>query len=106
MVAVFGAWVLYTFPPETASFYPPCVFRAATGLECPGCGTTRALHHLLHGRFEQAFLLNPMLFAIMGVALCAIPSLARGRAPQFLMKPSFAWTALGVVMGWWVVRNM
>lgn len=100
-----GAWVLYTFPPAAYAFYPRCPFRMLTGLECPGCGTTRALHHLLHGRIDEAFRLNPMLFVLVAVALCALPSVLRGRSPQFLMKPWFAWTSFAVLTGYWIVRN-
>lgn len=100
-----GAWVLYTFPPTAYAFYPQCPVRLLTGLECPGCGTTRALHHLLHGRVDEAFRLNPMLFVLVAVALCALPSILRGRSPQFLMKPWFAWASFVVLAGYWVVRN-
>ena len=100
-----GAWVLYHYAPTAHRFYPPCVFRELTGLECPGCGTTRALHHLLHGRIEEAFRLNPMLFLLMAVALFALPSILRGRQPRFLMEPWFAWTAFFVLAGYWIVRN-
>ena len=105
IVVVAGAWVLYTWPPAATPHYPQCVFRSATGLDCPGCGTTRALHELLHGRIGDAFRLNPMLFAIGAVALCALPSLARRRMPEFLSRPWFGWTALAVVAGYWIVRN-
>ena len=105
IVGAVGAWVLYTFPPTAYAFYPQCPFRMMTGLECPGCGTTRALHHLLHGRVEEAFHLNPMLFLLLAVALCALPSVLRGRSPAFLMKPWFAWTAFVVVTSYWIVRN-
>jgi len=105
VVAAAGAWVLYNFAPTAYGFYPPCVFRMLTGLQCPGCGTTRALHHLLHGRFEEAFRLNPMLFVLMAVALFALPSVLRGRQPGFLMKPWFAWTAFAVLTSYWIVRN-
>ena len=105
VVAAAGAWVLYTFPPAAYGFYPRCPFRLLTGFECPGCGTTRALHQLLHGNIEQAFRLNPMLFVLMGVALFALPSFLRGRQPQFLMQPWFAWAAFFVLTGYWIVRN-
>lgn len=101
-----GAWVVYTYPPAEHSFYPRCVFKVATGLDCPGCGSTRAAHALVHGRVADAFRLNPMLFAVGGVALCAMPSLARGRQPRFLTKPWFAWSALVAIVGWWIVRNL
>ena len=106
VVGAAGAWVLYTFAPTAYGFYPRCVFKSATGWDCPGCGTTRALHHLLHGRFAEAFHYNPMLFAMMGVAFCALPSVARGEQPRFLMQPWFAWTAFAVLMAWWIGRNL
>lgn len=103
---VAGAWVVYTYPPATSTFYPRCVFRELSGFDCPGCGTTRALHHLLHGRFEEAFRLNAMLFALMIAAAFAAPSFLRGRTPAFLMKPWFGWGSFVVVVGWWVGRNL
>lgn len=105
VVAAAGAWVLYNFAPTAYRFYPPCMFRLLTGLDCPGCGSTRALHHLLHGRIEEAFRLNPMLFLLMVVALFALPSLLRGQQPRFLMQPWFAWTAFFVLTSYWIVRN-
>ena len=105
-VAAVGGWVLYTFPPAGSPFYPQCVFHALTGLDCPGCGTTRALHELLHGNVGAAFALNPMLFAMMFTFLCAIPALARGRSPGFLHRPWFGWTSVVVVIGWWIGRNV
>ena len=101
-----GAWVLYTFPPAAYSFYPPCIFHAATGLLCPGCGTTRALHQLLHGNVAEAFRLNPFLFVLMLGALVAAPSLVRGETPSWVMKSWFGWTSLAVVLGWFVLRNV
>jgi hypothetical protein len=105
VVAAAGAWVLYTFAPTAYGFYPQCPFRLLTGLDCPGCGTTRALHHLLHGRVEEAFRFNPMLFVLLAVALFALPSILRGRQPRFLMQPWFAWTAFFVLTSYWIVRN-
>jgi hypothetical protein len=104
-VAAVGAWVVYTFAPTQYRFYPRCPFFLLTGMQCPGCGTTRALHQLLHGNIEAAFRLNPMLFVLLAVALCAVPSIVRGRTPQFLMQPWFAWGAFFVLTGYWIVRN-
>ena len=100
-----GAWVLYTFPPTAYGFYPKCVFHEVTGLNCPGCGSTRAAYQLLHGHVGAAFRLNPMLFVLMFVALCAVPSIVRGRTPRFLMQPWFAWTSFVVLTSFWIVRN-
>lgn len=51
---------LYLFDPAKTPLYPPCLIRFYTGLSCPGCGATRALHALLHLRLEEAWRLNPL----------------------------------------------
>lgn len=99
-------WVVYTVPPATSRFYPRCVFHAVTGLDCPGCGGTRALHHLLHGRFLEAARYNALLYVLIAVTLLAAPSLVRGEAPPFMSRRWFGWTAVIVLTGWWIVRNL
>lgn len=106
VVAAVGAWILFTFPPTTSGFYPQCAFRHFTGLDCPGCGSTRALHALLHGRFGEAFAFNPFLFFIIATALFALPSVLRGERPAFLSKPWFGWGCVIVTTGWWIGRNL
>src|SRR6266478_9480238 len=59
-VAVAGIY-LFIFEPGQSGYFPPCPFRTLTGLNCPGCGTTRCLHQLLHGHFVAAFELNPLM---------------------------------------------
>ena len=58
-VAIAVLAIVYACPPGEYSFYPPCLIKWVTGLNCPGCGATRALHALLHLRFAEAFALNP-----------------------------------------------
>lgn len=101
-----GAWVLYTYPPAETSFYPRCVFKSATGLDCPGCGSTRAAHAILHGRFGDAFRLNPMLFLAGAVFAFATPSLLRGEQPAFMTHRWFGRAVLAVLLVWWVGRNV
>lgn len=106
LAGIAGAWVLYHYPPATSSFYPHCAFHDLTGLDCPGCGTTRALHQLLHGNVGAALRLNAMLFPLMFVGACAAPSILRGRTPDFVMKPWFGWGSFVVIVGWWIGRNV
>lgn len=72
-----GALVLFYFPPATSRFYPVCPFHQFTGLLCPGCGGTRALAALLHGRVVEAWADNalmvtalPLLIVYFCVGFC------------------------------------
>ena len=57
--------LLFFFDPATAGFYPPCLFRTILGVQCPGCGSLRAAHQLLHGNIAAAWSLNkPLLIAL------------------------------------------
>jgi hypothetical protein len=100
LTSVAAAWILFTFAPEVYAFYPRCTFHLLTGLECPGCGVTRALHHLLHGRVERAFALNPLLFAALPVAGWT------SIRPEVLKKPWFGWSCVAVLIAFWIGRNL
>lgn len=46
---------------------PPCPFRTATGVPCPGCGMTRLADAVAHGRFGQALGADAAGVAILAV---------------------------------------
>ncbi len=106
-----GCAILFLFDPSTSAFYPPCPFHALTGLYCPGCGTARALHALLHGHVGEAFGLNPLMVVMLpflGYSLLsyAIPR-ARGRSlPGIPSSPFWGWLAFWVILAYWVLRNV
>ena len=43
----------------------PCVFKAITHFDCPGCGMQRSFVALLKGNLEESFLLYPALIPIL-----------------------------------------
>ena len=47
-----------------AAFIPICRFHATTGLPCPTCGATRAMHLLSTGKIIQAWIMQPLLVTI------------------------------------------
>ena len=57
--------ILYFFNPSTHHFYPECQFHRLTGLNCPGCGMTRAVYALLHGEFATAMRDNALLVGVL-----------------------------------------
>jgi hypothetical protein len=103
--------VLYAFPPTENSYYPRCAFHRLTGLHCPGCGTTRCLHALLHGDWRQAAACN--LLAVAAVPFFVVWGVRAGwaavrGAPSPRMRiPNWALAALVVlVLAFGVVRNL
>ena len=103
--------ILHRFNPTEYPFYPACLFHALTGLNCPGCGCLRALHHLLHGEFAAAFHCNPLLIAILPLAfLAALRWLIHRRRPPppaaFFSRPAAVWTLLAVIVAFSVLRNL
>ena len=61
--------VLVFVDPRTARLAPVCPLNATTGLHCPGCGTGRALHALVHGDLARAVRLNVLTVAAIPVFL-------------------------------------
>jgi hypothetical protein len=86
--------------PHQPGTLPACPFRTLTDWLCPGCGSTRMMHHVLHGEFGVAFGYNP-------VAFCFLPFVAiRGRGLQVAtVKSWMPRIALFVFPVWGVVRN-
>ncbi len=49
---------------------PACPFHEMTGWACPGCGATRCMRCVFRGAFHAAFLVNPLMFAMLcGIAI-------------------------------------
>jgi hypothetical protein len=61
VAGVCAAGVLFFCDPSRVPIYPTCVFHRLTGLDCPACGSLRALHELLHGDFISALHFNAFL---------------------------------------------
>lgn len=55
------ACLAVAFSDGDVSILPPCPFRAMTGLDCPGCGMSRAARALLRGHLDSALSYNVLL---------------------------------------------
>ena len=105
-----GATYIYIFEPGKTGFFPGCPFRALTGFSCPGCGSTRGLHCLLHGDLLTAFELNPLLVLSLPFLLYALlrytNAAVRGTAiSPHQLNGKYIWALLVVIMSFWVFRN-
>lgn len=100
----------YIFNPLQSRFMPQCAFHRLTGLSCPGCGTQRALHALLHGDIAAAFSANAFLIIISPLLMFLLwVELNRTRRPRIYVKVhnvAFIAVIAAMLIGWGVVRNI
>ena len=96
-------------PNQPGSLLPACPLHAFTGLYCPGCGATRALHALVHGDFGQAMAMNPLFtLALPLLVLMLLDALRSLPAPLAAFTRRFCdarpWAVL--VLGFALLRNL
>jgi hypothetical protein len=105
-----GATYLFIFEPGKSGFFPACPFRTLTGFTCPGCGSTRGLHRLLHGDVVAAFEFNPLMVVALPFLLYALArytaAAVSGRPLQkHHLNSKYIWVLFAVIMSFWVFRN-
>jgi hypothetical protein len=115
LLAAGTALLLLHFPPDQYRFYPRCPVYAYLHLQCPGCGATRALAALLHGRLAEAFHLNPLFVAgvlpaaalYAGVCLNHLARRAEFHWPR-LPGPQRRWITAGLALAvaFAILRNL
>lgn len=110
-IVAFAFLFLFRFSPAQYSFYPQCPVFEYLHLECPGCGATRALAALLHGRLTEAFHFNALVILWLPVAvayaiLCYYRLLQRRplRLPQ--IRPIAIYFACIMAVLFSIVRNL
>lgn len=106
---VFGI-IYYALDPSQSGVFPRCTFLTLTGYKCPGCGSQRAIHALLHGDVVGAFKYNALLLiSIPWIALCLYAETQRIRNPRLYTRinaPQLMWFFLVTVLLWWLLRNI
>ena len=107
---VIGSLFLLFFNPATTGFFPICPFRALTGLQCPGCGSTRACYQLIHLHPIAAFKLNPLMMLTLPFIFYGLVGFTRsavtGKPQRRIFIPSiYLWVWLAVLIFFWVFRN-
>jgi len=105
-----SAVYLFLFEPGKSGVFLVCPFRALTGLTCPGCGSTRGLHALLHGDLVGAFQFNPFLILALPFLLFALVdytnAVMRGQPIKHnRLDAKYIWMLFVGVLFFWIFRN-
>lgn len=111
VIAVAVIIVYYRFDPTASRWMPRCPSKLITGYDCPGCGSQRMLHALLHGDIAAAWRFNPFIllslpFLIMAIwgNFSSLPGATRMRA--IAHSPYMVWAYVVAFFGWWILRNL
>nr|WP_290090809.1 DUF2752 domain-containing protein [uncultured Duncaniella sp.] len=110
ITAALAAGTAYYLIEPSSGLYPRCMFHQLTGLYCPGCGSQRAIHAMLHGNWSQAWSYNAILpFEIVFIAIIAVAWRLRDRYPRLhgiLNSRIVIISFLITIIGWTIIRNI
>jgi len=103
--------LLRVFDPATSGIFPPCPIRYLTGLYCPGCGSLRAMHALLHGELARAWAMNPLMIVMLpivtyGLVSAALLELRGNGLPEIMLPAKWIRAFCVVVVLYAVARNL
>ena len=108
---VIGIVLLRIFDPATSGLFPPCPMRYLTGWYCPGCGSLRAIHQLLHGNIRAAWALNPLTVSLLpfvtyGLASFALLEIRGCELPQPFLQASWIRAFCVAIVVFGIARNL
>ncbi|TDC82277.1 DUF2752 domain-containing protein [Micromonospora sp. KC606] len=106
------AYTLVSDPTRSApDAAPSCLLKLTTGLDCPGCGGTRALWYVLHAdlpaaaRHHVVFVFALPFLAYLFVAWAGNQAFG-WRLPELRISPAMIGGFLGLWLAFSVVRNL
>jgi hypothetical protein len=112
LILIAGLAVLFfVLNPSEHQIFPRCIFHSITGYYCPGCGSQRAIHQLLHLNFagvvDNNFLFIPAFLLIVYHYLHQMANrIFKWKLPNIFYFKSTPWIIFGVVIVFWIVRNV
>jgi hypothetical protein len=111
-VLVAGGIIYFSYNPVESDWFPKCPFLLLTGLKCPGCGSQRAIHALLHLDIHSAFRHNALLLvSIPYIILLFIAKIVQLFSPASVFQEKiqpvfFIWFYFALVILFWIARNI
>lgn len=103
--------MLDIYDPVTSGVFPPCPLHYLTGWYCPGCGSLRAIHQLLHGNLSAAWALNPLTvlllpFLAYGTASYALFEIRGQHLPRLFLPAVWIRALCAVIILFGIARNI
>lgn len=103
--------LLRVFDPSTSGIFPPCPVHYLTGWYCPGCGSLRAIHEILHGHVWSAWAMNPLTVVLLpflayGLASHALFEIRGKGLPQPFLPAVWIRALCATILLFGIVRNL
>lgn len=110
LVAIAGG-LYVSYNPAICPLFPKCMFLQLTGLQCPGCGSQRAIHQLLHGNLVAAFHYNAFLVLILPWLFLILVARFKNnkrtvQLNRILLHRNVVNAYLLFFFAWWIYRNI
>lgn len=115
-ILILVAVLLYYFysndPSDKENIYLSCTFKDFTGLDCPGCGGQRSVHHLLHFEWAEAFRYNAFFVLLTPyLAILFYYEIRRmfwkiPKPRNFLTSNKMLWIFLISLLVFGIIRNL
>ena len=107
------SWVLviiflslyFLFNPSTSNFFPKCPFHTITGLYCPGCGSQRAIHDMMHLNIFEAINHNALMFFTFTFGI-GLYMYSKKKFSGLIHHPKSPFIIFGVIFLFGVLRNI
>ncbi|WP_111708399.1 DUF2752 domain-containing protein [Lutibacter citreus] len=112
LLAVIGLAFLYFYiNPREVNFLPKCLLLTSTGIYCPGCGSQRAAHELLHFNIWKALQQNLLfivgLFILLYYLIIKMINIIFNKnLKSYLDSPKFLFLFLIIIITFWILRNI
>ena len=106
-----GVWAVYHFALGGTVPRMPCFFDKVLGIYCPGCGGTRALTALVHGRLLKAVWYHPLIpyLAVVGGGFMLTQGLERlgiRHVRGWRYHTWYLYAAIGLIVLNFIVKNV
>lgn len=104
--------VFYSFNPQNSIYFLKCPIYYFTGYLCPGCGSQRAIHELLHLNIKKAFEYNALFVTVTPYVILAIVLNTKPlrnyfpKTRKLFFNPQAILVLLGIAVVFSVYRNI
>jgi hypothetical protein len=97
--------------PSEVNFLPKCPLYVTTGIYCPGCGSQRATHELLHFHLlgvlkQNALYVLGLLILAYHIIISLLNSFFHKKVYNYIYHPKTPLVLLIIILIFWILRNL